>query len=97
MNKLEQLKKVSNYSIVRKKAKMLYKRDVFPSTRKNKKYMIKNDKGNFVHFGHIEYEDYTKHKDKTRRKNYLTRASNIKGNWKKDPFSPNHLSLTLTW
>ncbi len=97
MNKLEQLKKVSNYATVRKKARLLYHRDVFPSTKKNKKYMIQNEKGNMVHFGAIQYEDYTKHKDKTRRKNYLTRASNIKGNWKQDPFSPNNLSLHLTW
>jgi len=97
MNKLEELKKVSNYSTVRKKAKLLYKRDVFPSTRKEKKYMIQNNNGTFVHFGNIHYEDFTKHKDQTRRKNYLTRASHIKGNWQKNPFSPNNLSLTLTW
>ena len=42
------------------------------STRANKKYMIKN--GNkWVHFGDINYEDYTYHNDDVRR-NYF-RAS----------------------
>jgi len=43
------------------------------------------------------YEDYTKHKDETRRLNYLLRASNIKGNWINNPYSPNFLSINLLW
>ena len=50
-----------------------------------------------VHFGDINYFDYTKHKDKERREAYLKRASNIKGNWMFDRYSPNSLSLHLLW
>jgi hypothetical protein len=50
-----------------------------------------------VSFGHIDYEDFTKHKDKMRRKNYLRRSSKIKGNWKKDKYSPNNLSRNILW
>ncbi len=45
----------------------------------------------------MRYADYTKHKDKKRRLNYLKRASNIKGNWSQNPFSPNMLSIILLW
>lgn len=50
-----------------------------------------------VHFGQMSYEDYTKHKDDTRRKNYLTRAKAIKGKWKEDKYSPNNLAIHLLW
>jgi hypothetical protein len=43
------------------------------------------------------YEDYTKHKDDKRRQNYLLRASNIKGDWGKNPYSPNSLIFNLLW
>jgi len=46
--------------------------------------MITTPDGRHVHFGQIGYEDYTKHHNKTRRKNYLTRTENMRGNWKKD-------------
>lgn len=67
------------------------------STKKNKKYMITTPDGKIVHFGQMGYEDYTKHKNKTRRKNYLTRSRNIKGNWKQNKYSPNNLSIKLLW
>lgn len=71
---------------------------IYPSTKKEKKYMVwdpKNQK--WVHFGQLGYEDYTKHKDKSRRKNYLTRSRNIKGDWKKNKYSPNNLSIHILW
>jgi hypothetical protein len=67
------------------------------STKKEKKYMVTTPHGNIVHFGQMGYEDYTKHKDKTRRKNYLTRSRNIKGDWKKNKYSPNNLAIHLLW
>jgi hypothetical protein len=69
---------------------------LYVSTRKNKKYMLFNG-CKTVHFGQLPYEDYTKHKNKTRRQNYLRRATNIKGDWKKDPYSPNNLAIHLLW
>jgi hypothetical protein len=67
------------------------------STKKDKKYMITTPDGNIVHFGQMGYEDFTKHKDKKRRKNYLTRSRKIKGNWKKNKYSANNLSIHLLW
>jgi hypothetical protein len=72
--------------------------EVFRSTRKDKKYMIFHPQtGEKVHFGHIAYQDFTKHKDKERRRRYLERARNINGNWKDDTYSPNNLSMNILW
>ena len=67
------------------------------STKKEKKYMVITPGGKIVHFGQMGYEDYTKHKNKTRRKNYLKRSRRIRGNWKKNKYSPNNLSIHLLW
>jgi hypothetical protein len=67
------------------------------STKKDKKYMITTPDDKIVHFGQMGYEDFTKHKNKTRRKNYLTRARSIKGNWKQDKYSANNLAIHLLW
>lgn len=67
------------------------------STKKDKKYMVKTPDGKIVHFGQMGYEDFTKHKNKTRRKNYLTRSSRIKGDWKQDKYSANNLAIHLLW
>ena len=89
--------KVSDIRKVNKLSRMIYNKNVEPSTRKNKKYMIMNDDNKYVHFGDSRYEDYTKHQDKERLKNYLSRAMKIKGNWKRDRYSPNSLSINLLW
>jgi hypothetical protein len=47
-----------------------------------------------VHFGAMGYEDYTKHRNKTRRKNYLTRSAGIHGDTK---YSANQLSRNILW
>jgi len=67
------------------------------STRKEKKYMVITPDGKIVHFGQMGYEDFTKHKNKTRRKNYLTRATRIKGDWKENKYSANNLAIHLLW
>ena len=97
MNKVKQLAKVSDLKAVLKKSRRLYRRDVFPSSKKEKKYMLQNDRGRWAHFGSIEYQDFTKHKDKTRRKSYLARATGIRGKWRRDKFSPNRLAISLLW
>ena len=72
--------------------------EVYRSTRKDKKYMIYHpDTNKKVHFGQMGYEDYTKHKDKSRRERYLARATNIRGNWENDAYSPNNLSIHILW
>ena len=71
---------------------------IYFSNRKGKKYKIFNPNTNkFVHFGDSRYADFTKHKDEERRQRYLDRATKIKGNWKKDKYSPNNLAINLLW
>lgn len=95
------MKQFSDINRVRQNAKKYfgYDKDVYISTRKNKKYMIEDDNGNMVHFGSFNppMEDYTMHKNEIRRKNYLNRAYHIRGDWKNDKYSPNNLSIHLLW
>lgn len=67
------------------------------STKNDKKYMVTTPNGKIVHFGQMGYEDFTKHKNKTRRKNYLSRSRKIRGNWKSNKYSANNLSINLLW
>ena len=91
------MNRVSDINKVNKLSRIMYERPVEPSTRKNKKYMIMNDDNKYIHFGDLRYEDYTKHQDEERRKRYIGRATKIKGNWKKDKYSPNNLAINLLW
>ena len=71
---------------------------LYPGRNPQKKYSIydpKNEK--WVNFGQIGYEDYTKHKNKSRRKNYLTRTKYMRGDWKKNKYSANNLSRNVLW
>jgi hypothetical protein len=94
------LKKYSNpvtsqrmaYKYLGKTAKL------YPSQKKDKKYRIFDPiHHKWVNFGQLGYEDYTKHHDKKRRKNYLTRSRAIKGKWKSNKYSPNNLSIHVLW
>jgi hypothetical protein len=90
----------SNPVVVLKKAKKYLGNNVILkiSNKPPKKYMVLNPKTNrWVHFGLMPYTDFTKHKDQHRRKNYLKRTANIKGNWKNDKYSPNNLSRNILW
>jgi hypothetical protein len=95
--------RINKYSNPKKVQKMAYKylgktAKIYTSSKKEKKYMIWDPKNKkWVHFGQLGYEDFTKHKDKRRRKNYLTRSNNIKGNWKTNKYSPNNLSIHILW
>ena len=83
-------------------SKELYK--PFKSKAKNKKfsvYVMKNGKKTLINFGDSRYEDFTQHKDKKRRENYLKRAKGIKdknGNltWK-DKNTANYWSVHYLW
>jgi hypothetical protein len=100
-DKLEQLLKVSNPKEVIKNAQQYFNDPdikVYLSKRKDEKYAIYDPNiKKLVHFGNVNYEDYTKHKNNERRFNYLNRASHIKGNWKENTYSPNNMSIALTW
>ena len=96
-----QLKNYSNPNIVKKKAVDLFGKNVklAVSTRKDKKYMIQDPQGRWIHFGGFNppMEDYTKHRDPERRRRYLQRATAIRGNWASNPYSSNSLSVALLW
>ena len=88
MTKAQEIKKWSNPPTVFKLAKRYLGKTakIQLSPKKEKKYMVTTPKGRHVHFGQMGYEDYTKHRNKTRRKNYLTRTANMRGEWKKDKY-----------
>ena len=70
---------------------------LYKSQNINKKYAIIDPSGKTTNFGQLGYEDFTKHNDKLRRKNYLTRTAGMKGNWKNNPYSANNLSRNILW
>ena len=70
---------------------------LFVSNKTDKKYMIQDPNGKWIHFGQIGYEDYLKHGDEFRRNNYLIRTENMRGNWRDNPYSPNNLSRNILW
>ena len=95
---MEEINKVSNPHIVLELLHEYYGKDkeLEISTRKNKKYMVKNN-NKYIHFGDIRFEDFTKHKNLVKRLNYLKRSSKIKGDWAKNKYSANFLSIILLW
>jgi len=96
-------RKLRRFSNPERAQKMAYRylgktAKLYPARNPQKKYSIydpKNDK--WMNFGQIGYEDYTKHKDKNRRKNYLTRTRSMRGDWKRNPYSANNLSREVLW
>lgn len=99
-NKIEELQKWSNPAKAQAMAEKWLGKDaeLFVSVKKDKKYDVYdpiNEK--WVSFGQMGYEDFTKHNDKERRKRYLNRATNMKGDWKDNKYSPNNLSIHVLW
>lgn len=99
MSKKEHLFMVSNPEVAQRRAFQYLGKDaiLYVSKKKDKKYDIVKPDGKIVSFGQMGYEDFTKHKDIDRRRRYLARATNMKGNWKDDPYSPNNLSIHILW
>ena len=99
--KYEELLKYSNPERVRHNLDKYLGKNIhlYISTRKNKKYAIQRPDGKYIHFGQFDppMEDYTKHQNDIRRINYLNRATNIKGKWRDNPYSPNNLSIFGLW
>lgn len=94
MKKDLEILKYSNPSIVQQQANKYLGEKIYISTRKDKKFMVKNSEGKWIHFGQFGYEDYTKHKDENRRDNF--RRRNAK--WSKaEKYSPSWLSYWLLW
>jgi 2-succinyl-5-enolpyruvyl-6-hydroxy-3-cyclohexene-1-carboxylate synthase len=97
--KKEEIKQYSDPKQVMRLSKKYFgkKLKIQLSTKKEKKYMAITPSGKIVHFGQMGYEDFTKHKNKTRRKNYLTRSAKIRGDWAKNKYSANNLARKLLW
>jgi hypothetical protein len=93
MTKIEDLNLVSDPVEVNRRASELGLNEIHPSSRKDKKYMVFNGT-KMVHFGAINYEDATKHKNIKRINNF--RKRNHK--WKNaEIYSPAFLSYYLLW
>ena len=98
--KQEKLRNVSNFKVANLKAKLYLGQNtqLMISTRKFKKYMIKNPyTDEMIHFGDIRYKDYTKTLDEDKRKLYRARFGSMKGDFVQDPYSPYNLSLNILW
>ena len=95
----KKLLEVSNPQLVQQNADNYFnfRVKIKQSNKKNKKYKLIDKDGHIVHFGDIRYKDYTKTADDDKKNNYISRASNIKGNWKNNKFSPNNLAINLLW
>jgi hypothetical protein len=99
-NWFKNIKKVSNpdRALANTKKYLGKNAALYPSEKSKYKYKVFNPNTNkFVYFGSMLYEDYLKHGDEIRKKNYLLRSGNIKGNWKDDKYSKNNLSRNILW
>lgn len=80
---------------------MKYKGDddaeIYLSATKDKKFAVRTPDGKVVNFGQKGYDDFTKHRDEQRRENYLNRATNINGNWRRNKYSANNLAINVLW
>jgi hypothetical protein len=96
-------KVLCKYSSPKQAQKMAYKylgktAKLYPALNKDKKYSIYDPKNKkWINFGQIGYEDYTKHHNKKRRHNYLTRTKFMPGRWRKNKYSANNLSRNILW
>ena len=88
---------VSNPTLAEKQLHKYYGKKIklYRSHLPYKKYSVINpETGETVHFGHIRYEDYTKHQDEARRVRF--RKRNRK--WADaEKFTPAHLSYYVLW
>ena len=73
------------------------------STDEKHKLQIPNAEGKIIRFGAVGLGDYILYSmtrnasaDK-HRSSYLARATKIKGDWKKDPYSANSLAIGILW
>jgi len=95
-DKLLELEQFSNIEKVRKNAEKLgIKNMIYPSTRKDKKYMVRHpDTYKFIHFGQMGYEDFTKSNDINKRNNFKKRNKRWADAY---PYTPAFLSYWLLW
>jgi len=92
---MKDITKYSNPARVKQLANQLLDNSVELSTRKDKKYMIKDpETDKYIHFGQIPYQDFTKSKDLEARNRFRIRNSK----WRNAPiYTPRWLSYHLLW
>lgn len=91
------------------KAKGYDEKKIMLSDDNDHKIMVVDDEGKKHYAGRVGYGDFhiwtqlEKKKDvpsgfaNEKQKGYLARATKIKGDWKKDKYSPNSLAIALLW
>ena len=71
------------------------------SNRKNKKFKVLTPGNKIIHFGYSPMEDFTKHNDEQRKKNYCSRSAGIKDKsgrlTKNNKESANYYSRKFLW
>ena len=96
-------KKLKKYSDPQAAQKLAYRylgktAKLYPARNTVKKYSIFDPHNNkWINFGQLGYEYYTRHRDKKRRRNYLTISKSIRGDWKNNKYSANNLSRKILW
>lgn len=94
---------INEWSNPKQAQKMAYKylgktATIYKSFNPKKKYMILDpNKNKMIHFGQMNFQDFTQHKNLVRRDSYLKRTENMKGEWRTNPYSPNNLSRNILW
>ena len=71
--------------------------EISKSNKKDKKLMAVIDGKKTIHFGDSNYSDFTKHKDESRKDNYISRHR-TRENWGKTGVdTPGFYSRWVTW
>ncbi len=68
---------------------------IYPSNRRDKKYLVITDDDKKIYFGAAGYEDYTIHKDTYRKQNYNARHS-VRERWD-DPHTAGFWAKWILW
>jgi hypothetical protein len=90
---------LSNDKYINSVLKSLYKFygngiELYESSRKDKKFMIQDPNGKWVHFGQKGYEDWHSHKDPVRLERFRKRNKK----WADaEKWTPAHLSWFVLW
>ena len=95
-NKIKDIYEYSNPDKVKENIKKYFGKNLslYLSYKPDKKYMLQSPDGKWVHFGAINYKDYTLHQDENRRQRFLKRNAK----WSKaEKYSPAYLSYYLLW
>jgi hypothetical protein len=69
---------------------------IYPSTRRDKRFMAIFHDNTTIHFGSKNGETYIDHKDDLKRENYIKRHRELNEDWS-NPYSAGTLSRYILW